>query len=226
LRRGKQIQEKTAQALALLYRMMPRKARLVHDGRERFMSIEALQAGMLFLVKTGERIPADGVIASGESHVDESVLTGESAPRHKRAGDDVICGSLNTSGVLEIRATRVGADSTLNQIIRAVESAMASRSQIERTVDRVARVFVPVVTVVALLTLGGWMAAGLDTATALMRAIAVLVIACPCALGIATPLAITAGVGACSRQGILVSDSRVLEMVGKVDVCCSTRPVR
>ncbi len=210
--------DRTAQSLALLYRMMPKKARLFADGRERFVSIEALQLGMKFMVKAGERIPADGVIASGDSHVDESVLTGESAPRHKRVGDDVASGSLNTEGVLEIRATRVGGDGTLNQIIRAVEAAMSSRSQIERTVDRVSRIFVPAVVMLAVLTLGGCLWAGLPTATALMRSIAVLVIACPCALGIATPLAITAAVGACSRRGILVSDSRVLEMVGKVDV--------
>jgi heavy metal translocating P-type ATPase len=210
--------ERTARALALLYRMMPKKARLFDDGRERFVSIDALQSGMTFLVKAGERIPADGVVALGESHVDESVLTGESAPRHKRTGDDVMCGSLSTEGVLRIRATRIGAESTLNQIIRAAEAAMSSRSQIERTVDRVSRVFVPLVTAVALLTLVGGVLAGLGVATALMRAIAVLVIACPCALGMATPLAITAAVGACSRKGILVSDSRVLETVGKVDV--------
>lgn len=210
--------DRTAQSIALLYRMMPRKARLYEGGRERFVSIEALQLGMKFMVKAGERIPVDGVVTSGDSHVDESVLTGESSPRHKRCGDDVICGSLNTAGVLEIRATRVGADSTLNQIIRAVEAAMSSRSRIERTADRVSRVFVPVVVAIAALTLAGALALGLDTATALMRAIAVLVIACPCALGIATPLAITAAVGACSRRGILISDSRILEMVGKVDV--------
>lgn len=208
--------ERTAQSVAVLYRMMPSKARLFEDGRERFVSIEALEPGMIFLVKTGERIPADGVVAAGDSHVDESVLTGESELRHKQPGSDVICGSLATTGVLEIRATRVGAESTLNQIIQAVQAALNSRSQIERTVDRVSRVFVPVVTVLAVLTLAGWLAAGLDTPTALMRSIAVLVIACPCALGIATPLAITAAVGACSRRGILVSDARVLELAGKI----------
>ena len=210
--------QKTARALALLYRMMPKKARLLHEGRERFVSIDALAAGMVFVVKAGERIPADGMVAVGEAHVDESVLTGESALRSKRRGEAVVCGSLNTDGVLEIRATRVGSESTLTQIIRSVEAAVNRRSEIERTVDRVSRVFVPAVTAVACLTLVGWMWAGLHPATALMRAIAVLVIACPCALGIATPLAITAAIGACSRRGILVSDSRVLELVRKIDV--------
>ncbi|MCX6623882.1 MAG: HAD-IC family P-type ATPase, partial [Acidobacteria bacterium] len=184
--------ERTARALSLLYRMMPNKARLLDGGRERFVSIEALAPGMRFVVKAGERIPADGVVAGGESHVDESVLTGEAAPRMRRAGDGVIGGSLNTSEVLEISATRTGEESTLRQMIRAVEAAMSSRSDIERTVDRAARLFIPVVMGVAVLTLAGGAWLGLDGATALMRAIAVLVIACPCALGIATPLAITA----------------------------------
>jgi heavy metal translocating P-type ATPase len=211
--------ERTAQSIALLYRMMPKKARLMApDGRERFVSIEALEPGAVFCVKPGERIPADGQVVAGSSHVDESVLTGESAPRTRNPGDGVICGSLNAGGVLEIRATRVGADSTLSQIIRSVESAMSSRSAIERVVDRAARMFVPIVIGVAALAFFGGVAFGVDSATALMRAIAVLVIACPCALGIATPLAITAAVGAASRRGILVSDSRVLELVNKVDV--------
>jgi heavy metal translocating P-type ATPase len=210
--------EKTAQAAAFLYRMMPKKARIVQDGRERFVSIEALEPGMTFVVKAGERIPADGVVSVGESDVDESVLTGESALRTRRAGDEVICGALNSSGVLEVRATRVGEDSTLTQIVRSVRQAMSSRAQIERTVDRAARVFVPGVMAVAATTFAGCLWLGMGPGTALMRAIAVLVIACPCALGMATPLAITAAVGACSRRGVLVRDSRVLETVGRVDV--------
>jgi heavy metal translocating P-type ATPase len=209
--------ERTTQAISLLYRMMPKKARLLAGGSERFVAIEALEAGSVFVVKAGERIPADGVVVAGTSHADESVLTGESAPRQKAAGDEVIGGSLNDEGVLEIRATRVRADSTLSRIIRSVEAAMGSRAPIERVVDRVSRVFVPVVVMIAAGTLGGWLAAGLAAPEALMRSIAVLVIACPCALGIATPLAITAAMGAASRRGILVSDSRVLEQIEKVD---------
>lgn len=209
--------EKTAQSMAWLYRMMPKKARLLENTRERFVSVEALQPGMTFLVKAGEAIPSDGVVSSGESHIDESVLTGESTPRRRGTGDEVVGGSINIEGVLAVRATRTGEDTTLSQVIRAVESAMSSRSEIERIVDRVSRVFVPVVTGIAALTFGVGIWAGLDTATALMRAIAVLVIACPCALGMATPLAITTAVAACSRHGILVSDSRVLELAGKVD---------
>jgi heavy metal translocating P-type ATPase len=158
------------------------------------------------------------VVVDGRSHADESVLTGESAPRPKGPGDAVVCGSMNTGGVLEIRATRVGADSTLAQIVRTVEQAAASRTQVERTVDRIARVFVPVVLALAVLTFAGWQWRTGNPAGALMHAIAVLVIACPCALGIATPLALTSAVAGASRRGVLVSDTRVLETIRKVDV--------
>ena len=208
---------KTARAVELLYRMMPRKARVIREGQERFVSIEALQSGMLFLVKPGERIPADGVVQEGESHVDESIVTGESMPIARRAGDAVVGGSLNTGGVLKVRAGAVGTQSTLSQIIRSVEAALASRSDLERTVDRAARAFVPAVIGIALAAFAvlGWI---LDPGTALVRAIAVLVIACPCALGIATPLALTGAVGLASRKGILVNDVRVLETIRGVHV--------
>jgi heavy metal translocating P-type ATPase len=209
--------EKTARGLTLLYRLMPTKVRLLVDGAERFVSLEALRPGGHFRVKSGERIPADGVVLEGRSHADESVLTGESQPRPKSPGDPVICGSVNTGGVLEIRATRVGADSTLAQIVRSVEQAAASRTQVERAVDRLARIFVPVVLALALLTFAGWQWRTGNPAGALMHAIAVLVIACPCALGIATPLALTAAVAAASRRGVLVSDTRVLETIRGVN---------
>jgi heavy metal translocating P-type ATPase len=210
--------EKTARAITLLYRMMPNKARLLVDGRERFVAIEALESGAAFVVKAGERIPADGLVEEGASHVDESVLTGESAPRRKSAGDAVVCGSLNTDSVLQIRATRTGPDSTLARIIRMVETAMANHSPLERAVDRAARIFVPCVIVLAVLTFAGWLTATGSAAIALMRAITVLVIACPCALGMATPLAITTAIGAASRRGILIGSSRVLEILPKVNV--------
>lgn len=210
--------EKTARAIALLYRLMPNKARLVHDGRERFVSLEALHPGDVFRVKSGERIPADGIVAEGRSHADESVLTGESAPRSKGPGDTVVCGSINMSGVLEIRATRVGVDSTLAHIVRTVEQAAANRTSVERAVDRVARAFIPAVLALAVLTFAGWAGRTGHPADALMHAIAVLVIACPCALGIATPLALTAAVAAASRRGILVADTRVLETIRRADI--------
>jgi len=209
--------EKTAKALTLLYRLMPTKVRLLAEGTERFVSLEALLPGARFLVKSGERIPADGVVMEGRSHADESVLTGESAPRPKEPGDPVVCGSVNTVGVLEIRATRVGAESTLAQIVRTVEQAAASRTHVERAVDRIARIFVPIVLALAVLTFAGWQWRTGNPGDALMHAIAVLVIACPCALGIATPLALTAAVAGASRRGVLVSDTRAIETIRKVD---------
>ena len=209
--------DSAARGIASLYRMMPKKARVLVDGRERFVSIDALQTGNVFLVQPGERVPADGLVVEGHSHVDESLLTGESAPCSRGIGDKVICGSVNGSGVLQVQATNVGLESTLAQIIQAVESAMSSRSGLERQVDRVSQVFVSCLIVVALLTFAGWMAAGVLASVALMRAISVLVIACPCALGIATPLAITTAIAAAARKHMLVTDSQVLETIRKVD---------
>jgi heavy metal translocating P-type ATPase len=201
--------DQTARALTLLYRMMPNKARLIVEGRERFVSIDALRPGATFRVKPGERIPADGIVIDGRSHADESVLTGESVPRPKTPGDPVVCGSINTGNALDIRATHVGGDSTLARIVQTVEQACASRTGIERAVDRASRIFIPAVLLIAVATFAAF---------GLSRAIAVLVIACPCALGIATPLALTAAVTAAGRRGILVRDSRVLETIRSVDV--------
>jgi heavy metal translocating P-type ATPase len=201
-------------ALTLLHRLMPSKARLVRDdGGERFVSVEALEPGAIFRVKSGERVPADGIVVEGRSHADESVLTGESAPVTKTVGSSVVSGSINTGGVLEIRVTRAGAESTLARIVRTVEQAATSRTKMERSVDRVARLFIPAVLGLALITFAAWQFRTGKPGTALMHAIAVLVIACPCALGIATPLALTAAVAAAGRRGILVSDTRVLETI-------------
>ncbi len=211
--------ERTARSISMLYRLMPKKARLLVDGRERFVSIDALIPGETFLVKAGERIPADGVVARGESHADESLLTGESAPVPKLAGSTVVGGSVNGSGILEVRATRTAAESALAQIVKTVETALATRPAIEKTVDQVSRVFVPAVLALAagVAAWGIWNGSG-TTGDALLRSITILVIACPCALGIATPLAITAAIGAASRRGILISDTRALETARKVDV--------
>ncbi|MBS1858018.1 MAG: cadmium-translocating P-type ATPase [Acidobacteria bacterium] len=210
--------DRAARALTLLHRLMPTKARIVQEGRERFVAVDALTPGAVFLVKPGERIPADGVVVTGSSHADESVLTGEARPVAKAPGDAVVSGSVNGGGVLEVRATRTGGDSTLAQIVRVVEQAAASRTRIERTVDRIARVFIPAVLAIALFTFAGWWWRTGSPADSLMHAIAVLVIACPCALGIATPLALTFAVSAASRRGILVSDTRVLETIRGIDV--------
>jgi cation transport ATPase len=210
--------ERTARAITMLYRMMPKKVRLMVGDDERFVSIDALNVGDVFMVKAGERIPADGFIVAGNSYADESLLTGEALPVTKDVGSSVVSGSVNIGSVLQIRATKVGDDTTLAQIIRLVERALSSRSELERTVDKVSRVFVPSVIVIAFLTFAIALFGGFaNTGDALMRAITVLVIACPCALGMATPLAITAAIGTASRQGILVSDSRVLETIRRVD---------
>jgi heavy metal translocating P-type ATPase len=210
--------DRSARAIALLHRLLPKKARLRVDGQERFVAIEALEPGTILLVKPGERIPADGVVVEGRSAVDESVVTGEADPRAKAEGDSVICGSLNMAGVLEVRVTRCGEDSTLAQIVKSVQAALASKSPLERTVDQVSRIFIPAVLLLAALTVVVCLGRGLPATEALLRGIAVLVIACPCALGIATPLVTTAAIGTASRQGIIIRDVRVLETFRKVDL--------
>jgi heavy metal translocating P-type ATPase len=203
--------ERTAAAVAGLYEMMPRKARVLDNHQqERFVAIDALKSGDIIVVKAGERIPADGVVVNGESHADESLLTGESSPVAKKEGAAVTGGSVNGGGILHVRATAVGENSVLAQILRSVEHSLGRRSEVERNADRAARSMVPVIILFAV-------AVGLLSGD-LMRAVTILVIACPCALGIATPLALTAAVGAASRRGILVSDARVLETVRQLDV--------
>ena len=210
--------ERTVRAITSLYRMMPRKARLLVEGEERFVSIEALGTGEIFLVKAGERVPADGVIMSGVSHTDESLLTGEARPVAKSVGDQLIAGSINLGGVLEVRATRTGDETTLARIIHLVEHALSSKSPLERTVDRISRIFVPGVVLIAIATFAICSHYGIvPVSDALMRAITILVIACPCALGMATPLAITAAIGTASQHGILVSDSLVLETIRRIN---------
>jgi heavy metal translocating P-type ATPase len=210
--------DRTVKAITLLYRLMPSKARLMQDGRERFVSLEALEPGMVFLVKSGERIAADGIVVEGDSHADESVLTGESEPVAKPRGSIVVCGSVNTGGPIQVRAIRVGADSTLARIVRTVEQAASTRTNVERAVDRVSRLFIPVVLALAALTFAVWQWQTGRPADALMHSLSVIVIACPCALGIATPLALTSAVAAASRRGILVRDTRVLETIRRIDV--------
>jgi len=210
--------QRTSQWVTLLYQMVPNKVRLINDNREYFVSSDALIPGQSFLVKVGERFPADGSVEVGESHADESLLTGEAAPVAKRVGATVIAGSVNLDGVLRIRATHSASHSTLSRIIKLVENALSNRSPLEHAVDRVSRFFVPCVVVLAATTFGAcWLDHFTTFGTALMRGITVLIIACPCALGLATPLAITATLGAASRRGILISDTRILETLGRVN---------
>ncbi|MEZ5307084.1 MAG: heavy metal translocating P-type ATPase [Pyrinomonadaceae bacterium] len=210
--------DRTTRAVSNLYRMMPKKVRIMHGSVERFIPLDDLNVGDEFIVKAGERIPADGTVLVGATHTDESLLSGESAPVARIEGSGVVSGSLNITSAIRVSATRVGSDATLAQIISLVENALSSRSSIERTVDAVSRVFVPAVIVISVLTLFGsyWLGAT-SIEDSVMRAVAVLVIACPCALGLATPLALTAAVGAASKSGILIGDSSVLEKLRSLD---------
>jgi heavy metal translocating P-type ATPase len=209
--------ERATRAVTLLHRMMPRKARLLDGGNERWVGVERLARGMAFVVKPGERVPADGVIAEGRSLLDESVITGESRPVERRPGDAIVGGSLNVSGVLTIKASEVGEEGTLQRMIRAVEKALASRARVERRVDRVTAIFIPVVLTLAVATFLGWrLIGGIPVSDAMLHAIAVLVIACPCSLGIATPLALSSAVSAASRHGILINNADVWETVDQI----------
>ncbi|MEY2654081.1 MAG: hypothetical protein RLZZ524_1109, partial [Pseudomonadota bacterium] len=209
----------TGEAIRALNRLRPEVARVrLADGSEHERPIAEVQPGDTVVVRPGERIAVDGTVIEGASHVDEAMLTGESLPVAKESGDGVIGGSVNAEGLLLLRTTRVGAESTLARIVRLVESAQARKAPIQKLVDRISAVFVPVVMGLSLLTLLGW---GLGTGqwqTAILHAVAVLVIACPCALGLATPAAIMAGTGVAARQGVLIKDAEVLELAHRIDV--------
>jgi len=209
---------RTADSIHRLYQMLPKKVRLKTTDGERMVSLENLAAGDRFLVRPGEKIPADGIILSGKTKTDESLLTGESEPVGKRPGDSVTGSSMNLTGVIEVEAVRVGEESLLNGIIRMVEGALTRKSPLERTADRIARVFVPAVLSLSLVTGMILLASGAGTEVALLRAITVLVIACPCALGMATPLAVAAGVGYAARLGILVKEGAALQVAEKVEI--------
>lgn len=209
----------TTAAVRALLELRPRTARVLRRGGETVeIPVEAVGKGETVVVKPGERVPIDGTITRGASELDESLLTGESLPVSKKEGDDVTGGSINGSGLLHVEATRVGEESTLAQIVSLVEGAQASKAPIQRLVDRVAAVFVPVVVAIAIVTFVGWLAMGAATPDAILAAVSVLVIACPCALGLATPTALVAGNGAAAQAGILIQDAEALERARAVDV--------
>ncbi len=203
---------RTSAAIKKLIGLTPRTATLLSDGKEKSIPIDEVAPGDVLLVKPGERIPVDAIVTEGRSAVDESMLSGESMPVNKKAGDEVIAGTVNQQGRLIAEAQRVGKDTVLGQIIRLVEAAQASRAPIQAIVDRVSAYFVPLVIVLAIITLGGWLTIGsTDLPTAILNMIAVLVIACPCALGLATPTAIMVGTGRGAESGILFRNSESLE---------------
>lgn len=206
----------TSAAIKKLMGLRAKTARIVRNGQEIDIPIEEVTAGDVVLVRPGEKIPVDGVVLEGHSSVDESMLTGESLPVAKKAGDEVIGATLNKSGMLKFKATKVGKETALAQIIRLVEQAQGSKAPIQRVVDRVSAYFVPAVIVLALITFGIWLAADAGFVPALLRLIAILVIACPCAMGLATPTSIMVGMGKGAEQGILFRNSTALEGAHKL----------
>ena len=209
---------KTTDALKGLMKLAPKTAVLVKDGVEQTVPIEQLHIGDLFAVRPGENIPVDGLVKEGNSAVNESALTGESIPVDKNPGDPVSAATLNQSGYLLCEATRVGEDTTLSQIIHMVSDAAATKAPIAKVADKVSGVFVPIVISIAIVTFVIWMLVGRPVGYSLARAISVLVISCPCALGLATPVAIMVGNGVGAKHGILFKTAVSLEETGKVQI--------
>ena len=209
---------RTTDALKGLMRLAPKTATLIRDGAEVTVPAEQVTVGDTFAVRPGESIPVDGVILDGETAVDESALTGESIPVDKAAGDSVSAATINTSGYIRCRATRVGEDTTLSQIIQMVSDAAATKAPIAKIADKVSGVFVPVVIALAAVALTVWLLVGSDFGYALARGITVLVISCPCALGLATPVAIMVGSGIGAKNGILFKTAAALEETGRIQI--------
>lgn len=209
---------RTSEAIEALIRLQPRTARVERDGVWLELPVDALMPGDVFLVRPGESVPVDGEVIDGESSVDEAMLTGESMPVGKRIGDQVFAATANASGSLRCRATGVGEQTLLAGIIRLVGEAQGSKAPVQRLADRISGIFVPVVCAIALVTFAAWWWFGGDFAEALVNAVAVLVIACPCALGLATPTAIMVGTGQGARAGVLVRNAEALERAQKIGV--------
>jgi Cu+-exporting ATPase len=206
----------TTEAIRTLNALRPERARVRRGGGEQDLPLEQVRVGDQVVVRPGERVPVDGKVLEGASDVDESLITGESLPVAKHPGDRVTGGAVNAQGVLVVETAAIGAESTLARIVRLVESAQSKKAPVQRLVDRVSAVFVPVVLGIAALTLLAWGLGTADWEHALLNAVAVLVIACPCALGLATPAAIMAGTGAAARRGILIKDAEALEIAHRV----------
>ncbi|MBP3804923.1 MAG: cadmium-translocating P-type ATPase [Oribacterium sp.] len=208
----------TTDALKSLMKLSPKTAVLYRDGKETEVPIAEVKTGDIFVVRPGENIPVDGIIEEGETSINESALTGESIPVDKAAGDMVSAGTINQSGYVKARATRVGKDTTLSQIINMVSDAAATKAPIARIADQVASVFVPFVIIVSVLTLFSWLFMGKGVEFSIPRAVAVLVISCPCALGLATPVAIMVGNGMGAKNGILYKTAASQEQSGRIEI--------
>lgn len=208
---------KTTDAITGLINLRPQTAMVIRDGKQTEVPIDQVAAGDIVAVKQGGAVPVDGIIVSGSCTVDESIITGESMPVEKQKGDSVIGAAINLSGYAEVRATKVGQDSTLNQIIKLVEEASATKAPVARLADKISGVFVPVVIAIAVVAAVVWLLLGYGTEFALSTGIAVLVISCPCALGLATPTAIMTGTGRGAQMGILIKSAEALETAGHID---------
>jgi Cu+-exporting ATPase len=198
-------------AIRALAQLQPPTAHVIRAGQEVEIKAARVEIGDIAIIRPGERVPVDGIIEDGASELDESHITGESLPVARAAGEKVTGGAINGSGLLRVRVTATGTETVLSRMVRLIEDAQASKPDIQKLVDKVAAVFVPVVLGIAVVTVIGWLLAGADAETAVLRAVAVLVIACPCALGLATPTAILAGTGVAAKRGILIKDPDVLE---------------
>ena len=203
-------------AIRALLELGAKEARLLRDGKEISVPVEQLAVGDLFVIRPGEKVATDGVVVEGSSAVDQSMLTGEPVPVEVGPGAEVAGATINTSGRLVVRATKVGADTALAQIARLVEQAQAGKASVQRLVDRISAIFVPVVILIALATLGGWLLSGASASTAFTAAVAVLIIACPCAMGLATPTALMVGTGRGAQLGILIKGPEVLEQTRRI----------
>jgi Cu+-exporting ATPase len=207
---------RSGEAIRMLLELGAKEARVLRDGGEVSVAIEDVSPGDLMVVRPGEKIPTDGEVVEGESAVDQSMLTGESVPVEVEPGSEVAGATINTYGRLVVRATKVGADTALAQIARLVEAAQSGKAPVQRLADRVSAVFVPVVIAISLVTLAGWLLAGSSAAVAFTAAVAVLIIACPCALGLATPTALMVGTGRGAQLGILIKGPEILEQTRRV----------
>ncbi|MFM6988658.1 MAG: heavy metal translocating P-type ATPase, partial [Arenimonas sp.] len=208
--------QRTGEAIRALHRLRPETARRRRNGQDEEVAIEAIAVGDQVVVRPGERLPVDGTVLAGDSHADESLLTGESRPVPKAPGDKVTGGAINAEGLLLVRTDAIGAETALARIIQLVESAQAAKAPIQKTVDRISAVFVPAVLALAVLTFLGWWWLSADVTQAVINAVAVLVIACPCALGLATPTALIAGTGVAAGRGILIKDAEALELAHRI----------
>jgi len=209
---------RAGEAIRSLMQLSPKTARIDRDGREVEIPLEAIQVGDVMVVRPGEKVPTDGSVLDGASSIDEAMITGESMPVEKRPGDQVFGSTINTTGVLRVRAERVGKETALARIVELVERAQEGKAAIQQLADRISNIFVPVVIVIAALTLLGWGIFGGAWLTGLTAAVAVLIIACPCALGLATPTALMVGTGTGARMGILVRDASAIERAREIDV--------